>query len=93
MMQISIDNDLYQQLQTYAKQHQRQVDDVVHDWLAEAIRQQATTIPSADKPMPSVEEVLAELDEISGSLSFDDTEERIRNHDRYFAGLEDEDAP
>jgi len=52
----------------------------------------AISIPPSQSAQ-SVDELLQALDRISGSLEIPDSEERIRNHDRYFAGLEDEDAP
>lgn len=87
MAQISIAPDLYQRLQQYAQDRQRPVEDIVQEILAAAI----STPPS--QPTQSVDDLLQALDRISGSLEIPDSEERIRNHDRYFAGLEDEDAP
>lgn len=82
MAQISIASDLYLRLQEFAQHMQRPVDDVIQEILSAAI---SSTSQSAD--------LLQALDHISGSLELPDSEERIRNHDRYFARMGDEDAP
>jgi hypothetical protein len=89
MAQISIAPDLFQRLQEYAQQMQRPVDDIIQEILATAMAALPLSAPSS----PSVDELLQALDRISGSLEIPDAEERIRHHDRYFAGLEDEDVP
>lgn len=86
MAQIFIAPDLYLRLQEYARQQQRSVDEVAQEILSAGIK------PPPPPTAYSIAEALQALDQLSGSLELEDSEERIRNHDRYFAGLEDEGA-
>jgi hypothetical protein len=70
---------------TNAEHHQRPVGEVIQDCLAELVQQQNSVgSPPLPEFAPSVEAMLAALA---------DSEELLRSYDRYYAGLEDEDAP